>query len=256
MKKFIYALAIAAIAATLVSCGDKGKTDGDEVTPQLATFSISDEAANWADVYAYTWTDGKVSQIVRYNDVVATDNINRTYDFVYSGTSLVITVTKKDETPYTFATLTLNAKGFAIALTDEWDETYVYTYNSDDFITKVDRDGVNKSNCVITAGNIVSWSRFSDGVEQFKNQTYSNDDNVAGIHNTMSESIASRWLLETGLFGKNSVKLASAAQWAHSDKVADLTYEADNDNNWVTRETKVYDNYAEYCDYTWTEIKK
>jgi hypothetical protein len=253
MKQNLFVASIIILAALLSSC-DKNK-GGEETTKraQIATFTESDQGADWADIYTYTWTDGKVTKVERTG---LDGSLNRTFTFAYSGNNLIVTCDKHEGAPaYTYYTITLNDKGFIASLADEW-ETYTYTYNADNRITHIDRDGSPRSDIVIEAGNIMSWSKLSDGAWVTKAHAYSTDKNVAGIHNIYSEQGGcSRWFYETGLLGKGTENLCTSNQWSYSDKGSTLTYAADNDNN-VTRETKTYDGWKEYYDYSWTIIEE
>ena len=45
--------------------------------------------------------------------------------------------------------------------------TYEYTYDENGYMTKVEKNGNIASNITIENGNIMQWTRFSDGIEQF-----------------------------------------------------------------------------------------
>ncbi len=103
----------------------------------------------------------------------------------------------------------------------------------------------------IENGNIMQWTRFSDGVEQFKVQTYSAVPNVSGAHCIYAESSgASRWLVETGLFGKASANCHTSSGWQHSSSTATYTFEYD-ENSCIKEESKNYDGYIENFYYTY-----
>jgi YD repeat-containing protein len=254
MRKKFYILATIAITAILnLSCSnDDDNNNGNEpaeVKVRIASFTASDEDESWADIYNYTYNaDGKVVKIAREDlDGV----VNREYAFAYSGSTITITRDDKDDSdPYTFLTITLGSHGYASTMADEWDE-YAYTYNADGYMTQIDRNGSLRSTITIVDNCISTWTRFQSDAWQTKDHTYSAEDNVAHIHNIYSEQFgSSRWLMETGLFGKASVKLCSSNQWQHSEIASILTYELDN-NKCVTKETKNYDGWKEYYSYTW-----
>ena len=118
-------------------------------------------------------------------------------------------------------------------------------------MTKVEKNGNIASNITIEDGNIMQWTRFSDGVEQFKVQTYSAVPNVSGAHCIYAESSgASRWLVETGLFGKASANCHTSSGWQHSSSTATYTFEYD-ENSCIKEESKNYDGYIENFYYTY-----
>jgi YD repeat-containing protein len=246
-----------AIAATLsLSCSkndDNNNNNGPaEIKVRIASFTESDEDESWADIYKYTYNaDGKVVRITREG---LDDAINREYAFTYSGNTITITRDDKEgDDPYTFLTITLGNHGYASTMADEWDE-YAYTYNADGYMTRIDRNGDLRSTITIIDDCLSTWTRLNGEEWQTKNHTYSAEKNVANIHNIYSEQFGSgRWLMETGLFGKASVKLCATNQWQHSDKGSTLTYDLDN-NKCVTKETKTYDGWKEYYSYTWTVL--
>jgi uncharacterized protein YxeA len=257
MKKIFYILTAVAISATLsLSCSnDDDDNNGNESTGikvRIASYTESDQDESWADIYKYTYNaDGKVTKITREGlDGV----INREYAFAYSGNTITITRDDKDgDDPYTFLTITLGSNGYASAMSDEWDN-YVYTYNADGYMTKIDRSGELRSTITIADNCISTWTRLNNDAWQTKDHAYSAEENVAHIYNIYSEQFgSSRWLMETGLFGKAGVKLCSDNQWQHSAIGSTLTYELDN-NKCVTKEIKTYDGWKEYYAYTWTVL--
>lgn len=107
--------------------------------------------------------------------------------------------------------MTLNDQGYVATFVDG-SNTYEYTYDENGYMTKAEKNGNIASNITIENGNITQWTRFSDGVEQFKVQTYSAVPNVGGAHCIYAEgSGLSRWLVETGLFGKASANCHTVA---------------------------------------------
>jgi YD repeat-containing protein len=256
MKKNFYILTTVAIAATLsLSCSKDDNNNGNEpaeIKVRIASFTESDQDESWADIYKYTYNaDGKVGKITREGLDGA---INREYAFAYSGNTITITRDDKEgDDPYTFLTITLGTHGYASTMADEWDE-YTYTYNADGYMTKIDRNGDLRSTITIVDDCISTWTRFQNDTWQTKDHTYTATDNVAKIYSIYSEQFGSgRWLMETGLFGKTSVKLCSGNKWQHSEIPSTLTYELD-DNKCVTKEIKDYDGWKEYYSYTWTVL--
>ena len=128
--------------------------------------------------------------------------------------------------------MTLNDQGYVATFVDG-SNTYEYTYDENGYMTKVEKNGNIASNITIEDGNIMQWTRFSDGVEQFKVQTYSAVPNVSGAHCIYAESSgASRWLVE------------------HSSSTATYTFEYD-ENSCIKEESKNYDGYIENFYYTY-----
>ena len=146
--------------------------------------------------------------------------------------------------------MTLNDQGYVATFVDG-SNTYEYTYDENGYMTKVEKNGNIASNITIEDGNIMQWTRFSDGVEQFKVQTYSAVPNVSGAHCIYAESSgASRWLVETGLFGKASANCHTSSGWQHSSSTATYTFEYD-ENSCIKEESKNYDGYIENFYYTY-----
>lgn len=83
--------------------------------------------------------------------------------------------------------MTLNDQGYVATFVDG-SNTYEYTYDENGYMTKVEKNGNIASNITIENGNIMQWTRFSDGIEQFKVQTYSAVPNVSGAHCIYAES--------------------------------------------------------------------
>lgn len=249
MKKFFSAFALmAACAALAVSCGDdtKNENDGQDGTPstvnyRVASFSLVGD--NWADVYQYTYNaDGKVTRIFREE--------GKDYSLTYSGKTITMNNAGK-----LYATMELNDAGYVTKITDEWGDVREYVYDSKGHMTQVKKNGTEVSKIVIDAECIVSWTRTQEEVLQTKTHTYTSKPNTFGIHNIHSEATdPSRWLYETGLFGKSSVYLCATSKWGHSETTATYTYEVDA-NGCVIKESKNYGGDMEYFAYTWEKIK-
>ena len=78
-----------------------------------------------------------------------------------------------------------------------------------------------------------------------------NSPNVSGAHCIYAESSgASRWLVETGLFGKASANCHTSSGWQHSSSTATYTFEYD-ENSCIKEESKNYDGYIENFYYTY-----
>jgi hypothetical protein len=254
MKKFLYLTMAAFVAGTVfTSCGDKTKEQGgglEESTVKARITSYAATADSWTDVYTYEYAaDGKVAKVKRAyyeNDDLVPE---KEFVFTYSGSTLTITDAMADDAVK--YTITLGSNGMASAMTDEWEESYTYTYNSAGFITYIERGGSARSNVTIEDDCITLWTRFSDGEEQFKDQTFYDVKNVAQLHTIYSEQGGfSRWLAETGLFGKASAYMCASTKWQHSDANGTFTYDYDK-NGLPTVENKDYPDYPEKGEFTW-----
>ena len=146
--------------------------------------------------------------------------------------------------------MTLNDQGYVATFVDG-SNIYEYTYDENGYMTKAEKNGNIASNITIENGNITQWTRFSDGVEQFKVQTYSAVPNVGGAHCIYAEgSGLSRWLVETGLFGKASANCHTSSGWQHSSVASTYTFEYD-ENSCIKEESKNYDGDIEKFYYTY-----
>ena len=100
-------------------------------------------------------------------------------------------------------------------------------------------------------GNIMKWSRLRDGAEQMKLHTYGAVPNVGGAHCIYSESAGvSRWLVESGLFGKPSASCHTSNGWDYSSSSSLFTFEYDA-NGCIQKEIKDYEGYVENFFYTY-----
>ena len=157
-------------------------------TSEVTVYRIATFADDW-DKWYYEYNDnGTVKRVYRLYE----GELDREWLFAYDGNN--ITVTGKNA-----YNMTLNDQGYVATFVDG-SNTYEYTYDENGYMTKVEKNGNIASNITIENGNIMQWTRFSDGVEQFKVQTYSAVPNVSRAHCIYAESSgASRWLVETGL---------------------------------------------------------
>ena len=196
---------------------------------------------------------------------ITNKNVNGTSTtFTYSNSDWKDELTAVNGTPLTYDengnVLTYGDKSFIwntgrnLASIVDGDNEYRYTYDENGYMTKVEKNGNIASNITIENGNIMQWTRFSDGVEQFKVQTYSAVPNVSGAHCIYAESSgASRWLVETGLFGKASANCHTSSGWQHSSSTATYTFEYD-ENSCIKEESKNYDGYIENFYYTYSTL--
>lgn len=203
----------------------------------VATFA--DDWDKWFYEYNADWT---VKRIYRTVDGTASGDLDREWNFAYSGNT--VSVTGKND-----YAITLNEQGYVATLIDGTKQ-YDYIYDADGYLIQVYKDGAVIVNCRIQDGNLMAWSKLKDGAEVWKNHTYDATLNVAGIHAICAEGIgASRWLVETGLFGKACTNLHSSNQWDYSDKGSTFTFDFDA-NGCVTTEYKTYGTDVEKYFYT------
>lgn len=248
MKKLLSAISMLALcAAVAVSCGDDNNDNGGggkeppKAKYRVATFSLVGEG--WADVYQYTYDDqGRVTRIFREQD--------KDYSLVYTATGITITNTGN---PY--ATIELNEQGYVKKMTDEWGDVREFAYDSKGHMTQVKKNGTVVSNITIETECIVSWTRTQEEVLQTKGHTYTDKPNTYKIQNIHSEATdPSRWMYETGLFGKPSAYLCQTSKWGHSDITASYEYDLDA-NGCVVKESKNYGGEMEYFEYTWQKVE-
>ena len=240
MKKVLYAFAMLAVVA-LSGCGKQ-----EEPKIQKRLTMCGDE---W-DKYAFTYgTDGKIS-------VVNRNEGERTWTFTWSGNTATVAYVKEGETQ-TPLSFTLGANGYVSTFTDTWGDVRNCTYDKDGHLLKVDKAGDVKCNCVWENGDLKKWSRFTDGAEEFKIQSFLVDENVGGVFPDATDKAGiDRWMIELGLFGAPSKHLLDQAAWEGSEAVAVQTYEKDADG-FVTKVIKVYDGgEPEIYEYAWEVITK
>jgi YD repeat-containing protein len=208
-------------------------------TAHVKVYKVATFADDW-DKWYYDYNDNRtVKRIYRMYDGA----IEREWVFAYDDKN--ITVTGKNN-----YTMTLNDAGYVTTFVDG-SNTYTYTYDSDGYMTKAENNGTVISNITIENGNIMKWSKFSDGVEQFKVHTYSAIPNVGGAHSIYAENAGfSRWLAETGLFGKASTDCHATNQWDYSSTASKFTFLYD-ENSCIKQESKDYNGYVENYYYTY-----
>lgn len=206
----------------------------------VATYG--DDWDRWFYEYNPDWT---VKRVYRTVDGTAEGALDREWVFAYNGNT--INVTGKNE-----YTITLNEQGCATQMIDG-SKTYDYVYDADGYLIQVYKNGNVVSNLTVENGNIMQWSKMKDGSEVWKIHTYDSNLNVAGIHAIYSEECgASRWLVETGLFGKASANLHTSNQWDYSSTGSTFTFEFDA-NGCVSREKKLYGTDEENSYYTYVK---
>ena len=240
MKKVLFAIAMIAVVA-LSGCS--------KPEPKIQKRLVMCGDA-W-DKYAFTYgADGKIANVNRNEG-------ERTWDFSWAGKVGTAKYVKEGEDKGNWV-LTLGDNGFLKTFANEWGDTWAFTYDASGYLTKIERSDKNevRSNCVWENGNLKKWSRFKDdGTEEFKNQSFLPDENVAGIFpDACDKAGIDRWLFELGFCGKPSKNLLDQAAWEGSDAIAVQTYEKDADG-FVTKVNKVYDGGdPEIYEYAWEVI--
>lgn len=243
MRKIFAIMLAASFVATFTfsSCNKEKKTNEEKtVTYRITKFSMVDPGGTWADNYVYTYAqDGKIVNV---------DRGDKKWDFSYKGNTVNITGSAT-------MTLTLNDKGLCTKMVDEKGDERTYTYNSEDRITSISKNGKVVSTITLQDGCIISWTRTRDDELQTKNHKYSSQKNVYDIHNIYSEATdPAQWLYETGLFGHGTAYLAGESQWAHATEKATYTYSFDDKKAKLT-ENKDYPGYPERFEYVFEVIK-
>ena len=239
MKKVLFAIAMIAVVA-LSGCSKP------EPKIQKRLVMCGDE---W-DKYAFTYgADGKVTNVNRNEG-------ERTWDFNWAGNVGTAKYVKEGEEKGNWV-LTLGDNGFLKTFANEWGDTWAFTYDASGYLTKIERSDKNevKSNLVWENGNLKKWSRFEDGAEQFKEQTFLADENVAGIFpDACDKAGVDRWIFELGFCGKPSKCLLDQAAWVGGDAIAVHSYVKDEDG-FVTKVNKVYGGGdPEIYEYKWEVI--
>ena len=245
MKKIIIAIAVLAVAALALSC---------EKIPEPKIQKRLTLCGDQWDKYAFTYgADGKLTLVNRNEG-------ERTWTFTWSGNVGTAKYVKDKEEKGNW-TFTLGNNGYLSSLSNEWGDTWGFTYNSESYLTKIvrtDKDNAVKANCVWANGDLTKWSRIKDdNSEEWKIQSFLEDENVAGIFADASDKAGvDRWIFEVGFCGKASKHLLDQAAWEGSEAIAVHTYEKDDDG-FVTKVNKVYDGGdPEIYEYSWEVLSK
>ena len=169
MKKIIIAIAVLAVAALALSC---------EKIPEPKIQKRLTLCGDQWDKYAFTYgADGKLTLVNRNEG-------ERTWTFTWSGNVGTAKYVKDKEEKGNW-TFTLGDNGYLSSLSNEWGDTWGFTYNSESYLTKIvrtDKDNAVKANCVWANGDLTKWSRIKDdNSEEWKIQSFLEDENVAGI---------------------------------------------------------------------------
>ena len=239
MKKIFYAIAMIAVVCLSV-CGK------EEIKIQKRLTMCGDE---W-DKYVFTYNaDGKIAMVNRNEG-------ERTWTFTWNGNNATAKYVKDGEEKGDW-TFNFGSNGYLTTQANEWGDTWGFTYDSEGHLTKITRTDRNevKANCTWQDGNLIKWSRFSSGEEQWKVQTFLAEENVAGIFpDATDKADVPRWMFEVGMCGKPSKYLLDQATWDGSGAIAVQTYVKDADG-FVTKVNKVYDGGdPEIYEYAWEDI--
>jgi len=235
MKKILFAIAF--LAAGVAAFSGCNKDDEKEEAKLVKRLTMCGD--DW-DKYYFTWNeDGTIKEVNRNPSTDYESGYERTWTFTWSGSTATVKYVKEGEEKSPIS-ITLGSNGYISTYTDEWGDVRNLSYDKNGYLTKIDKAGDVKSNIVVENGNYVKWSRFNDGVEQFKIQSFLTDKNVGGIHADYADKTdPARWFYEIGLCGKPSTNLMDQAAWDGSESVAVHTYEKDADG-YVTKVSKVY----------------
>lgn len=210
---------------------------------EAKTYKIASFGDDW-DTWFYQYNeDGTVKRVYRTQDGTAGGALDREWNFAYNGSNISVT----GKNTYDF---TLNEQGYVATMVDG-STTYDYVYDADGYMIQAYKNGDVVSNIQIQDGNIMAWSKQKDGAEVWKLHTYDSALNVGGIHGIYAEGTGpSRWLVETGLFGKANTNLHATNQWDYSSTGSSFTYEFDA-NGCVKTEIKAYGSDLEHAYYTY-----
>lgn len=249
MKKVIYAIAILAAAA----CAFTSCKKAEEPKIQKRLIMCGDE---W-DKYYFTYNaDGTIKEAKRNpSNEAGWGGYERMWTFTWNGKNATVKYVKEGE-EQTPLSITLGGNGYIESITDTWGDTRKCTYDLEGHLLKVFKGDELKCNCVWEGGNLIKWSRFSDGAEQYKIQSFLMVENTAGIFADATDKAGlDRWMFELGLFGKPSKLLLENAAWEGAEDYATHTYTKDADN-FVTKVEKFYGGELDQTyEYQWEVIK-
>ncbi len=208
------------------------------VVPVYHVATYADDWDKWYYEYNADWTPKHIYRLK------SDGSVDREWNFAYDGTSLSVTGKNTYD-------ITLNDAGYVEKLIDG-SKTYEYTYDADGYLIQVMKDGSVIVNCKYENGNLMEWSKLKDGAEVWKIHTYDMAAaNVSNCHAIYPEGIgASRWFVETGLFGKANANLHLTNQWDYSDTGSTFTFDLD-ENGAVLGEHKLYGTDTENYYYTY-----
>ena len=255
MKKFFYGIAILSVAVLAVNACKKGTPEEPKIQKRITM--CGDQ---W-DKYYFTYnTDGTIKDVERNpSNEAGWGGYERIWNFVWVNNVGTAKYTKEGEEQGEWI-FTLNDKGYLSTFANEWGDTWGFTYDASGYLTKivrVDKDNAVKTNCSWSNGDLKKWSRMTDDGEQWKIQSFLNDENVGGIFaDACDKADVARWIFELGFCGKPSKHLLDEAVWEGAEDSAVHTYQKDADG-FVTKVNKVYGtDDPEIYEYVWETISK
>ena len=257
MKKILYAIAILSVAAlAFSSCGKKDP----EETKVVKRLSMCGD--KWDKYYFFYNADGTIKDVKRNPQTDKAYEYERTWEFTWAGKVGTAKYTKEGEVKDNWV-FTMGDNGYLASYANNYGDTWEFTYDSDNHVTKIVRSDKNpaalKASCAWEAGDMVKWSRVKDsGAEEWKIQKFLTDENLGGVCPDFPDSDkcgVDRWIFELGLCGKPSVHLLDQGGWEGAENLAVYTYEKDDDN-YVTKVSKVYGtDDPEIYEYAWEVVK-
>ena len=169
------------------------------------------------------------------------DDKEKGFIFDYNEDFTVCDISSEAEPELVMYNLKLDANGLCTQFTNNTKdpaEVWTYTYDADGFQLTASLGGEVKTEYKIQNKNIFTWSR--DG-SRLKEHKYNDKANVADIHTSYSEDAGlSRFLYETGLFGRSSENVCTEAKWQDRENKATYEYEFDEATGGITKEIKYY----------------
>ena len=172
---------------------------------------------------------------------IVTGDAEKSYLFEYDEDFTECEITTQADPEIVIYDLELNEDGLCTKFTNNTKdpaEVWTYTYDADGFQLSASKGGEVKTEYKINNKNIFTWSR--DG-SRLKEHKYNDKANVADIHTSYSEDAGlSRFLYETGLFGRSSANVCTEAKWQDRDSKATYEYEFDEATGGITKEIKYY----------------
>lgn len=269
MKKIFYSLMAILVIASMASCKKTTPTvnptpkdeekpkEEEKETPKEPEYEEVEVVLKTAYIEAICeWTeenDWKATRIgetrwdFTYDEfghlisALVKNDPEKGYLFDYNDDFTACTITTEADDEIVLYSLELNDKGLCTKFTNNTAdpaEVWTYTYDANGFQLTASKGGAVKTSYVIQNLNVFTWSR--DG-SRLKEHKYNTTDNVADIHTSYSEDAGlSRFLYETGLFGRSSAKVCTEAKWQDRESKATFEYEFDQTTGGITKETKYY----------------
>jgi hypothetical protein len=255
MKKLLYAIAILSVAALAFSSCGKKDPEENKIVKRLTMCGDK-----WDKYYFFYNADGTIKDVKRNPETDMEYDYERTWEFTWEGKVGTAKYTNKGKVAGNWV-FTLGDNGYLTTWANEYGDTWAFSYDSDNHVTKIVRSDKNpevvKANCVWENGDLSKWSRFKDsGAEEWKIQSFLADENIGGIFaDATDKADVARWIFELGLVGKPSKHLLDQAAWEGAEKSAVHTYEKDEDG-FVTKVSKVYGtDDPEIYEYAWEVVK-